>query len=102
MLRKIKCSPSLLMILGVRLEIFGTMVDMILTAPEDFDDDEQKEMLQLLSQNAQSTYELLENLLNWSTSQRGVITYEPQHLMVNPVIMDIVGFMSPVAANKGN
>jgi signal transduction histidine kinase/ligand-binding sensor domain-containing protein len=79
---------------------FRTMVDMILTAPEDFDDDEQKEMLQLLSQNAQSTYELLENLLNWSTSQRGVITYEPQHLMVNPVIMDIVGFMSPVAANK--
>jgi signal transduction histidine kinase/ligand-binding sensor domain-containing protein len=79
---------------------FRTILDMMINTPEDYDRSEQEEMLKLLSQNAQSTYELLENLLNWSSSQRGVITYEPELLDISPVLDDILNFISPIAANK--
>ncbi len=79
---------------------FRTMVDMMINAQDDLDRTEQKEMLQLLSQNANVTYELLENLLNWSSSQRGVITFEPTKLEVLPIIMEVNEFILPVANKK--
>jgi ligand-binding sensor domain-containing protein/signal transduction histidine kinase len=79
---------------------FRTMADMMLSTRNEFDESEQEEMLRLLSQNAQSTYDLLENLLNWSSTQRGVITYEPRVLSVAPILSDIVSFVNPMAVKK--
>lgn len=79
---------------------FRTILDMMVNTPQDFDDFEREELLKMLSQNAQLTYELLENILNWSSTQRGVITYEPT--LVNPraVSEHTLQFMTPMAVNK--
>ncbi len=79
---------------------FRTMLDIMVSAPEDFNAEEQKRMLLLLSENAEATYELLENLLNWSSSQRGVITFEPKILDLKPIILDILSFVQPMSGNK--
>ncbi|QQS49849.1 MAG: hypothetical protein IPM71_09495 [Bacteroidota bacterium] len=79
---------------------FRTMLEIMVNAPEEFNAEEQKRMLLLLSDNAKTTYELLENLLNWSSSQRGVITYEPKIVDAKPIILDILGFVQPMASNK--
>lgn len=79
---------------------FKAMVDMMITAQDFYNKAEQIEMLQLLSQNANATYELLENLLNWSGSQRGVITFEPSQLEVLTVVMEVNEFILPMATKK--
>jgi ligand-binding sensor domain-containing protein/signal transduction histidine kinase len=79
---------------------FKTMLDMMINQHSEYDQIEQQEMLKLLFQNAKSTYELLENLLDWSSSQRGVITYEPKDLNVKLILEEILGFTNPMAINK--
>ncbi len=44
---------------------------------DSFDDKEKKEMLVMVYQQGNNTYSLLENLLQWSLAQRGLIRYDP-------------------------
>lgn len=79
---------------------FRTILDIILNDPESHESTDRQEMLLMLSQNANSTYELLENLLNWSVSQQGLIQYTPEDFTVLPVINDIFSIVMPIAVKK--
>lgn len=79
---------------------FRTILDIILNDPESYDAAERQEMLMMLSENAKSTYELLENLLNWSVSQQGLISFQPEEFNVVPVINDIFSTVMPMAVKK--
>ncbi len=48
-------------------------LDILITEFEEMDDEEKKEMLELVSNQSIKTYGLLENLLQWSMMQRGMI-----------------------------
>ena len=47
-----------------------------------FSKDEVKQSAQMINQAADNAYALLENLLEWSRSQRGMLAFDPQHLML--------------------
>lgn len=79
---------------------FRTILDIILNDPDSYDAVERQEMLMMLSENAKSTYELLENLLNWSVSQQGLISFQPQEFKVVPIINDIFSTVMPMAVKK--
>lgn len=52
----------------------------ILTDIDDFDKQKTKKTIEELNKLSLTTYNLLENLLDWSTSQMGDITFNPQKL----------------------
>lgn len=79
---------------------FRTILDIFINDPESYDANDRQEMLLMLSENAKSTYELLENLLNWSVSQQGMISYTPEEFAVVPVINDIFSIVMPMAVKK--
>jgi signal transduction histidine kinase len=45
-------------------------------------EDEIKQSAKMINQAAYNAYTLLENLLEWSRSQRGIMTFNPQNLML--------------------
>lgn len=51
--------------------------------------EEQDEMLNLLKNSADNVYELLENLLQWSRSQRGTIQFSPTKILLSQLINQI-------------
>ena len=79
---------------------FKGILDLLLTKKEKYDADQKDKMLLMLSKLAKSTYDLLENLLSWSKSQRGIINYEPETFLVAPVIEEVVDSMSHSATEK--
>lgn len=54
--------------------------DLIKTDYNDLDDQEIREYIDLINDSAHSYYELLENLLKWSRSQTGGLSYEPLNI----------------------
>lgn len=54
-----------------------------------FTAEEQDEMLELLKNSADNVYELLENLLQWSRSQRGTIQFSPTKILLSQLINQI-------------
>lgn len=65
------------------------------------DKNEVKELTVELKQSAENVYKLLENLLEWSKLQRGLITYQPEPCNLNSVIDNIVDIYEETAKKKG-
>nr|WP_319999804.1 hypothetical protein [uncultured Draconibacterium sp.] len=55
----------------------------LLTSDIHIDSDEKITLLNKLKDMSQGTFYLLENLLNWSRSQRREITYAPRLFIIN-------------------
>lgn len=62
--------------------------------------DMQNELLNELKVTSKNTFYLLENLLNWSRSQRSEIVYHPQLFVLNEVIVQNVSLLSTMAGQK--
>ncbi len=64
------------------------IIELILT--RSFNEKEFDDLLKMLLQTTQKTYELLENLLEWSRTQTGKIQFTPQlydlHLLINEIV----------------
>ncbi len=56
------------------------LVEMMAEEDQPFTEDEKKEMIMNLSLSARNTFNLLENLLEWSLMDRGLIEFKPQKL----------------------
>ncbi len=54
-----------------------------------------------LNQSATNLYGLLENLLEWSSLQRGIVGFEPSSFEVIPKLQEIVQLVTETAQNKG-
>jgi PAS domain S-box-containing protein len=64
--------------------------DIILEKTEEFTKTEIKNLVQLINDASKSTFQLLENLLTWSRSQREVIEYKPEIFNISDVIKSVI------------
>lgn len=67
---------------------------------EDFSRDELQEMIRDMHVSAERLYELLENLLTWSRTQRGVIQYRPTRLDMKQIVDQVVELFESHAERK--
>ncbi|MBK7628019.1 MAG: PAS domain S-box protein [Bacteroidales bacterium] len=63
--------------------------------------DEIKEITLSMTQSATGIYSLLENLLEWSRLQRGVMNFIPEKINIKQRIIDCVNVLSESAKKKG-
>lgn len=64
------------------------------------DPDEAEHMIELMNNSSRSTYSLLEDLLTWSRSQLGKITYKPEKISLNQLWEEIELLVINQAKNK--
>lgn len=62
--------------------------------------EEIKEIAEMLHQSNKNSYKLLENLLEWSQVQTGMIEYSPKKLLLNALIKENVELNKNAALNK--
>jgi signal transduction histidine kinase len=67
---------------------------------ETLTDPERKEFIHYLREAVDTLYQLLENLLNWSVSQRGILQLFPSKLQINNIIEDTLLLFSQQAQMK--
>lgn len=67
---------------------FRDMLDILISRPNDFDSKSVNEILELLKDSANSTYNLLDNLLNWSKSQQGTLSFQPSVFNIGDLISE--------------
>ena len=65
-----------------------------------YDNQKKKDLIHIISEGAKNTYDLLENLLTWSRSQKGDINFSPEKLLFNKLIYDNIKLLSDMALKK--
>jgi signal transduction histidine kinase len=73
---------------------------MLVTDYFDFNDDERIGYLKEMESVAKKSYELLENLLQWSRSQTGRLEFNPTTINLNEIVNDVVELLTPQAKAK--
>ncbi len=68
------------------LGTFTNVTKMLYEMPEDFSKDERQEFMKLMKDSADNVYALLENLLEWSRSQRGSISFNPVEVNLYDIV----------------
>ncbi len=63
-------------------------------------DNKKLKYIQMINNSAQTTYNLIENLLEWSMSQSNNIAYNPQDLDLNNIVDEVFNLLDPVAERK--
>ena len=63
-------------------------------------DDKKKDIILALNKSAQNTYDLVQNLLEWSQMVRGNIAFDPHNLGLKDIITDCVNLVSVSAREK--
>lgn len=67
---------------------------------KEYSREEIKEISELLYQSNKNIYKLLENLLDWSQTQTGMIEYRPKKFSLNALIEENVGLNKNAAMSK--
>ncbi len=67
---------------------------------QEFSEEEKIEFLQLLKESSKDIYDLLENLLLWANSQRGIIRYTPKEVNMNDLATEVSSLLKLSAENK--
>lgn len=78
-----------------------SLLETILLEQERLSPEELHENLAALSEAADNTYKLLDDLLTWSRSQRGTMIFEPVTMAFLPIAEDCLEDVSPQCAAKG-
>lgn len=63
-------------------------------------EEERKEYIGVVSDSTQNLYKLLDNLLQWTRTQTGTITYIPENFKLYPLVKQEVDILSPNADKK--
>ena len=58
-----------------------------------FKDAEKRDYLKMLRNSSENIYKLLENLLEWSLIQRGLVTFHTENILLNKVLETIINAM---------
>ncbi|MCD4791991.1 MAG: hybrid sensor histidine kinase/response regulator [Bacteroidales bacterium] len=74
--------------------------ELLLTNFEKFNVEKQKELIGFIHQSGMNTYKLLENLLLWSSSQRGIIDFSPKLKKLYTISKETVEFLNHTAVAK--
>jgi len=81
--------------IGSFMQVIELLTSDILITP-----DVQDSLLHELKDMSKNTFYLLENLLNWSRSQRSEIIYNPRTIIVNDLIKENIALLSNTAGQK--
>jgi ligand-binding sensor domain-containing protein/signal transduction histidine kinase len=76
------------------------MIDLLTVQPERFDEEKRGKIFENFSEITKSTFYLIDNLLNWTRSQRGLIVYDPQIFLVTPIIFEVLSLLKPMYDKK--
>jgi len=82
---------------------FSTMLgftELLKERYSELSDDDRKTMIDQLSESAENIFDLLENLLVWSRSQRGTIEFRPQKIHFKTLVDKIMALLGQNAAVK--
>jgi signal transduction histidine kinase len=79
---------------------FKEMTKLMVEEYEQFSENERIEFLKIIKISSNSIYELLENLLLWSRSQRGLIPFSPQIIDVSKCINNSIELFEISTRNK--
>lgn len=74
--------------------------ELLADSTSEFSKEQVNELSLSLHRTANSTYHLLENLLEWSSIQRGVKAYFPQPVTIEKVISQTIDGLKNAASNK--
>jgi signal transduction histidine kinase/ligand-binding sensor domain-containing protein len=66
----------------------------------EWNDQTKLEVINQMQNSSQNLYQLLENLLQWSRSQRGLIEFHPQKISLNELVPKIIDLMIGSASMK--
>ncbi len=80
---------------------FMGLTEMMADKEQHFEAADIQEMTVKLSQAARQTFNLLENLLEWSQLENGLNGYSPQKLELSQVVSDCMNIVSESARRKG-
>lgn len=75
-------------------------IELIQESYDSFAEEERKEMIGIIGESAGHVYNLLNNLLNWSISQRGVIQFNPKITNIVDLVNDNITLLTDQAAKK--
>ncbi|HET6559238.1 MAG TPA: two-component regulator propeller domain-containing protein [Prolixibacteraceae bacterium] len=67
---------------------------------KEWNDEMKLEVINLVHVSTKNLYQLLENLLQWSRSQRGTIEFKPQRIELKELIHNVTGLMNGTADAK--
>ncbi|MBF7091300.1 HAMP domain-containing histidine kinase [Flavobacterium sp. ALJ2] len=67
---------------------------------EEYSREEIKEIIEMLHESNKNSYKLLENLLDWSKVQTGMIEFSPKRIIINTLINENVELNKSAALNK--
>jgi len=81
--------------IGSFMQVIELLTSDVLITP-----DVQDSLLHELKDMSKNTFYLLENLLNWSRSQRSEIIYDPRTIIVNDLIKENIALLSNAAGQK--
>lgn len=82
---------------------FGQFIgatDLILDEINNFDKKQIENIVQLLNEQAERSYKLLENLLDWSKSQEGILKFKPEPINISILIKEIIEYYNQTAKKK--
>ncbi len=75
--------------------------NLLLANKESITDEIQNEYIKHISEVANQTYELLENLLEWSRSQSGNIKFNPKEAQLTEIINPVISILNETITTKG-
>lgn len=74
--------------------------ELILDKIGEIDTSHIEKLIRLLNQQAERGYKLLENLLEWSRSQKGLIKFDPKPVSLDMLVNEIIDSHMQIATNK--
>ncbi len=74
--------------------------ELLLTKLEEYDKNMLRKFLTLLNKEAVKSYRLLENLLQWSKTQRGLIKFDPKPIDLFEFVNELMEFYGSMAEEK--
>jgi PAS domain S-box-containing protein len=74
--------------------------DLLIRNFDKYDEEKQKNFLSMINASMENLYKLLENLLLWSRTQRGVVTFKPENLNLNLIIETTIDLLTHAGVDK--
>ena len=82
------------------LSYMKSIVDILAQQDHDLDEETLQQNISSLKQNTDQTFNLLENLLYWSRTQRGIMISEPEDFELQDIIEETLPLVQGSAASK--
>jgi len=74
--------------------------DILLTDYDQLDKKEVLDFIQMINDSSRSTLKLLENLLEWSLLERGIMSFEPKPMDFSEIIKEVISVLAANISNK--